>query len=219
MEPISLFVGADQREAVGLQVFSSSVWNNASVPVSITPISHPALSDGTNAFTLSRFLVPYYQSYLGWAIWADGSDMLCLADIAELWELQDSWKAVQVVKHDYKTRHPVKYLGQNNYDYERKNWSSLMLINCAHFGWRNLNPESVRDMYGSELHRFNFLNDEHIGELPPEWNVIVGEPNQASSAKIAHYSIGLPCWYPDCDYADEWFTEQEAMLYFQEWKR
>lgn len=218
MEPIRLFVGTDPREAVGLPVFCHSVWSRASVPVSITPISHQALSDGTNAFTLSRFLVPFMCSYKGWAVWADGSDMLCLADIAELTAQIDMWKAVQVVKHDYKTRHPVKYLGQKNYDYECKNWSSLMLMNCGHFAWRNIRPDSIADMPGTELHRFSFMKPEHIGELPKEWNYIVDEPNQAESAKIVHHSIGLPVWYPEHRYADEWFAEYNAMRKYQEWK-
>ena len=218
MEPIQLFVGSDEREQVGLHVFCSSVWRHASVPVSITPISHKALSDGTNAFTLSRFLVPYMMRYQGAAIWADGSDMLCMADIAELWALRDVFKAVQVVKHDYQTRHPGKYLGQKNYDYPKKNQSSLMLINCAHFGWRNIKPQSIIDMPGSELHRFNFLKDDVIGELPPEWNYICNEPNQHGPAKIAHYSIGLPVWYRDTEYSVDWFSERDKMLSYQEWK-
>ena len=218
MEPLSLFVGTDEREAVGLHVFCSSVWRRASVPVSITPISHKALSDGTNAFTLSRFLVPFMCRYRGMAIWADGSDMLCLADIAELAALYDPFKAVQVVKHDYLTRHPMKYLGQKNYDYPMKNWSSVMLINCSHYGWRNIRPDSIVDMPGTELHRFSFLKDEHIGELPKEWNYICDEPNQAVEAKIAHFSIGLPVWYPLCDYAEDWDTERDAMQHYQEWK-
>jgi len=211
-------VGTDEREQVGLHVFCSSVWRHASVPVAITPISHKGLSDGTNAFTLSRFLVPFMRGYKGVAIWADGSDMLCRADIAELAALFDPFKAVQVVKHDYQTRHPVKYLGQKNYDYPRKNWSSLMIINCAHFGWRNIRPDSIADMPGTELHRFNFLKDEQIGELPKEWNYLVEEPNQATDAKIAHFTVGLPVWYPQHRYADEWFAEKDKMNYSQPWR-
>ena len=215
---IPIFCGSDPREAIGLHVFTSSVWRHASVPVSITPIGHKALSDGTNAFTLSRFLVPFLCAYKGWAIWMDGSDMLCRADIAELWAMRDIFKAVQVVKHDYQTRFPVKYLGQKNYDYPRKNWSSVMLINCAHYGWRNIRPDTIGEMSGTELHRFAGIKDEHIGALPPEWNVIVGEPNQAREAKIAHMSIGLPVWYPDVEYAAEWLDEWRRMTDYQEWK-
>ncbi len=143
--------------------------------------------------------------------------MLCLADIKELWNLRDSFKALQVVKHDYKTLYPTKYLGQKNYDYPRKNWSSLMLINCAHYSWRMINPENIEEMSGTELHRFSFIKDEQIGALPLEWNVIVGEPNQSQNPKIAHFSIGLPVWYPRCAYAGEWNAEANSMNYFEPW--
>jgi lipopolysaccharide biosynthesis glycosyltransferase len=43
------------------------------------------------------------MDYSGWAIFADG-DMVCQADISELWALRDDSKAVQVVKHDYQTK-------------------------------------------------------------------------------------------------------------------
>ncbi len=213
---IPLFVGIDAREAIGLNVFTHSVWSRASQPVSITPVSGP--TDGTNAFTLARFLVPQMMGYKGFAIFADGSDMLCLTDIAELWALCDPFKAVQVVKHDYQTNFPVKYLGQPNLSYARKNWSSLMLINCNHFAWRRMDAEAVKSLGGQVLHRFEFIKDEFIGDLPPEWNYLCDEPNQTGPAKIAHLTVGLPVWYPDCEYADEWRKERDAMLQYQEWK-
>jgi hypothetical protein len=209
---IPLFVGQDRREQIGLSVFTHSVWSRTSQPVSITPISGP--TDGTNAFTLARFQIPKLMSYIGWAIWADGSDMLCLADIAELWAMRDPYKAVQVVKHDYKTRHPVKYLGQRNEDYIRKNWSSLMLINCAHYGWRHIDGYTPQ-----RLHRLDFFADSEIGELPKEWNYLCDEDNQQGPAKIAHHSIGLPVWYPETEYSAEWHAELAASLHYQPWER
>ena len=46
-------------------------------------------------------------SFSGWAICADG-DMVCQADISDLWALRDEFKAVQVVKHDYRTKNSKK---------------------------------------------------------------------------------------------------------------
>src|SRR5690606_36000298 len=90
--------------------------------------------DGTNAFIYSRFLIPYLQNYKGWALFVDGADMIVKGDLAELWALRDKAKAVQVVKHDYRTKHPRKYVGTqmeaDNRDYPCKNWSSVMVINC-----------------------------------------------------------------------------------------
>jgi hypothetical protein len=38
-----------------------------------------------------------------------------------------------------------------------------------------LTPEFVDDHTGAELHRFGWLPDSLIGDLPKEWNVLVGE--------------------------------------------
>jgi hypothetical protein len=86
---INLYAGFDPREEVGFHCFTSSVIERTSIPVSITPLHAPMLGAllpaGSNAFTLTRFLVPWLQGYKGYAIFADGSDMLCQADLAELW--------------------------------------------------------------------------------------------------------------------------------------
>lgn len=143
--------------------------------------------------------------------------MLCFADIEQLWRLRDKAYAVQVVKHDYKTRHPVKYLGEPNFDYPRKNWSSVMLINCNHDAWKSINPVSIKNMTGAQLHRFTFLRDELIGELPKEWNYLVGEDNQVNPAKLAHMTCGLPVWSPfdTWEYAEDWRAEMRAMMDFK----
>ncbi|MCM3900887.1 MAG: hypothetical protein ND866_04210, partial [Pyrinomonadaceae bacterium] len=92
-------------------------------------------SDGSNQFIYSRFLVPHLMEYKGWAMFFDG-DMLCRSDIKELWKLRDDSYGLMVAKHNYKTKHKLKYLGTDmltvNPDYPRKNWSSVMLINCEY---------------------------------------------------------------------------------------
>ncbi len=219
MTPIQLFIGADPREQIGLHVFCSSVWRHTKTLVSITPIAEHVPSDGTNAFTRSRFLVPYFMGYAGMAIWADGSDMLCLTDIAELAALFDPQYAVQVVKHDYQTRHPTKYLDQPNHNYLMKNWSSLMVINCEHYAWRKITKDSISGMPGKYLHQFGFVNHCNIGRLPPEWNYLVDEPNQAEHAKIAHFTVGLPVWYKTHRYAPDWKFEFDTQVkHYASWQ-
>lgn len=214
---IRLFIGYDEREAIGSHVFVTSVLRRASMPVQISYLHLPTLTgyierheDGSNAFIYSRFLIPWLCAYGGWAIFADGADMLCLADIADLWALREMGKAVQVVKHDYVTRHRRKYVGtameSANQHYDRKNWSSLMIMDCSSFLWRNINPASVSRMTGAELHRFSWIPDDRIGALPPEWNHIVMEQEPNPRAKIVHYTLGIPGFqaYRDCEYAGEW---------------
>ena len=134
---INVFVGFDQLEAIAYHVFCQSVLEKSTSLINFTPLAYQNLNffknhdDGSNKFIYSRFLTPFLNEYSGWAIFADG-DMVCNNDITELWNLKDPSKAVQVVKHEYKTKKTVKYLGNKNEDYPRKNWSSLVLWNCEH---------------------------------------------------------------------------------------
>lgn len=224
---INLYYGFDPRESIGAHVFQHSVLTRSSVPVSFIPLHLDNMkkfyaehhTDGTNAFIYSRFLIPYLQSYKGWAIFMDGADMLCRCDIAELMKHANALegKAVYVVKHDYKTKADRKYIGTemeaDNQDYERKNWSSVMLINCSHYAWRQVTPEMVQRSSGSILHRFAWMKDEEIGELPKEFNHIVIEQEPNPEAKIVHFSLGIPGFkhYEHCEYSDEWFDERGAM--------
>ena len=215
VDVIRIFCGIDDRERVGLSVFSSSVWRRASQPVSITQIGSLIPSDGATTFTASRLLVPSLCDYRGWALWLDGSDMLCLGDVAELWGLRYKRYAVQVVKHDYRTNHSVKFLGQANPDYPRKNWASVMLMNCSHPAWGEL-PEPTT----GRANRLDWLSDDLIGELPSEWNHLVGEPNQCeeAEAKLLHFTLGIPEWPPYNNWfpsSDMWRRECAAMLYFE----
>ena len=215
MKPIPIFVGYDPREAIAYHTCVNSIIRHASKPVAIVPLALNLFedytethTDGSNQFIYSRFLVPYLTGYNGWAIFMDG-DMIVRADIVELWNLRDDSKDVQVVKHDYKTRMPVKYLGAKNEDYPRKNWSSVILWNCASFPNRKLTPEFIQQSTGSELHRFLWLDNDRIGELPKEWNWLPDEYGANPNAKLLHYTLGTPCFheFATTPQADEWHRE------------
>ena len=215
MSRIQLAVGYDPREAVAYHVFCQSVLERASQPVAFTPLALNTFSsyteqhtDGSNAFIYSRFLTPYLMDYQGWAIFADG-DMICRDDIAKLWALRDESKAVMVVKHDYKTKAHEKYLGNKNQDYPRKNWSSVILWNCAHPANRCLDPQYVMTHPGSHLHRFAWLDDALVGEIPKEWNWLTTEYPDNYDAKLLHYTLGTPCFkdYTDSEMAELWHAE------------
>lgn len=215
METIPLYVGYDPRESVAYHVFCQSVIEQTSVPVAIHPLHQTQLQtdgqrDGTNAFIYSRYLVPHLRGYEGWAIFCDG-DMVLLDDLLNLWDLRDDQYAVMVVKHDYKTRHPKKYiknrhLEARNIDYPRKNWSSVMLINCGHPSNKILTKRFIEESDGATLHRFKWLNDYEIGSIPSEWNHLVGEYDYRDDAKLVHYTLGVPGfeYYVRCDYHESW---------------
>lgn len=217
---IPVFIGYDSRESIAYHVLAQSIINRTSVPVSVTPLASRMLRDfdgqrdGTNSFIYSRFLPPELMGYRGWAVYMD-SDMLARADLAELWALRDESKAVMVVKHDYHTKHRRKLIGTpmecDNADYPRKNWSSLILWNCGHPQNRILDREFVGEAPGSVLHRFQWLSDDLIGELPREWNHLVGEYGLTPDAKLVHFTYGAPCFshYRKCDYGTEWHGVRE----------
>lgn len=204
---IPIFVGRDRREPICFHVFASSVARRTDWAVSFTPVAGDR-RDGSTDFAYARFLVPYLARFDGWAIFADG-DMVCRSDIGELWGMRDDRKAVMVAKHDYRTKAAVKMDGQVNRSYQRKNWSSVMLLNCGHVANRILTPAFVARSSGAELHRFAWLHDELIGEIPLEWNWLVGEYERNDQAKLLHYTLGGP-WFAsheNCDHSQAWFDE------------
>jgi hypothetical protein len=140
-------------------------------------------------------------------------DMLCRADIAELVRSVERHgdKAVLVCQHDYVPKTERKFLNQVQTKYPRKNWSSLVLFNNERC--RTLTPEYINGASGLELHRFAWVEDALIGSVPLEWNWLVGEYEYNAGAKLVHFTRGGPYFedYRNCDYADEWFAEYEAM--------
>jgi lipopolysaccharide biosynthesis glycosyltransferase len=215
MKPIPIFVGYDPREAVAYHTCANSIIRHASRPVAIIPLALNLFTDytethtdGSNHFIYSRFLVPHLMDYIGHAIFIDG-DMIVRADIAELWDLRDYTVDVQVVKHDYQTRMAEKYLGAKNENYPRKNWSSVILWNCQNPANKRLTPQFIEKATGAELHRFTWIKDERIGELPREWNWLPDEYGANPAAKLLHYTLGAPCFheFATTDQADEWHRE------------
>lgn len=221
---IPIFIGYDPREAVAYHVCSNSLIRHSSQPISISPLALNILkdykethTDGSNHFIYSRFLVPHLMSYKGWAIFIDG-DMLLRSDVAELWNLRDETKAVMVVKHDYKTKKLEKYLGSKNEDYPRKNWSSVILWNCEHPANQVVTPSFVQNSTGAQVHRFTWLTDDLIGELPKEWNWLPDEYGSNTQAKLLHYTLGTPSFhdFATTPMSDEWHRERIYMDYCEQ---
>jgi lipopolysaccharide biosynthesis glycosyltransferase len=217
---LKVFIGYDPREAVVYHACCQSIIKHAKQPIAIIPLALNALheynevhDDASNAFIYSRFLVPYLCNFEGRAIFIDG-DMICKEDIAGLFEHYKVGCAVHVAKHDYTTKHPVKYLGNSNDDYPRKNWSSVMVWNCGHPANKVLTPEFVEKQTGNYLHRFKWLDDGIVGELPLEWNWLVDEYEHNDNAKLLHYTIGAPCFgeYANCDHSSDWYEHCVGML-------
>jgi lipopolysaccharide biosynthesis glycosyltransferase len=157
------------------------------------------------------------MKWTGHAIFIDG-DMILRDDITKLWNMRDPEKDVQVVKHNYKTRMPIKYLGSKNEDYPRKNWSSVILWNCNSVTNRCLTPEYIMKSTGSHLHRFEWIDDSKIGKLPIEWKWLPDEFGPNLDAKLLHYTLGTPSFYEfaTTPMADVWHQERIYTEYCQQ---
>lgn len=221
---VRVFIGYDPKEAVAFHVLSHSIHSRASVPVSIAPLMLSQLSKlmwrerhslQSTEFSFSRFLVPYLCDFKGWALFMD-CDMLMLDDINTLWSLRDDRYAVMCVKHDHVPKTDTKFLNQPQTQYEKKNWSSVMLMNCEKCG--ALTPDYVNKSTGLELHRFRWLASEDlIGEIPHRWNHLVDYDPALPESELSniHYTEGGPYFddFADCGYADLWRRERERLLH------
>jgi hypothetical protein len=212
-------IGYDPNETVALHVLMQSIMRHASVPVSITPImlsqlpmTRPRDPRQSTEFSFSRFLVPWLCAYEGVAAFMD-CDMLCRADIAGLFAHAVPGRALSVVQHDYTPGAGLKFLGQPQSRYDRKNWSSVMVFDCARC--QALTPEYVNTASGLDLHQFKWTDDSAIGALDPEWNHLVGEYAPNPRAKLVHFTLGTPCFarFADCEFAQEWREELRRTTY------
>ena len=215
---INIFIGYDSKEKVAYNVLSHSIIQNSTKPVAITPIALNHLKDdfvrernalSSTEFSFSRFMIPHLMNYQGWALFMD-CDMLMFEDVSKLWRMRDDSKAIQVCKHDYVPKEKTKFLGQTQTAYPKKNWSSFMLMNCKKCS--SLTPDYVNRASGLELHQFKWLEGDHlIGDLPLEWNWLVGEYEHKDDVKNVHYTKGGPWFeeYARCDYSQDWFKSLE----------
>ena len=169
-------------------------------------------------FSFSRFLVPALNLYEGKALFMD-SDMYLRADVNELFEMCDmDYYPVWCVHHDYNPKNKTKMDGKEQHQYNRKNWSSLIMFNCGHSENRKLTPEVVNTQTGRWLHGFGWLPDKEadIGRIPEEWNWLDGHSPEDMDAKNVHFTTGGP-WFKDWKprgaiegkYAVEWCSDAD----------
>jgi hypothetical protein len=225
---LDIYIGHDRRAPILSSVAQHSIIRRTSSPVRVTLLAANVLANAgifereatenqSTEFAISRFLVPYLAGFEGWALFMD-NDMIVLDDIADLFKLRDDKYAVMCVKHDHVPEIKTKFLGEKQTVYPKKNWSSVMLMNCSKC--RALTPEYVGKASGLELHRFQWLESEDlIGELPYTWNHLVEtSPGELADQKLLHYTDGGPYYkdYQDCKWAEVWVQERDALLQTRE---
>jgi len=225
--PMKVFIGYDQREDLAFKVCERSLNINSTVVIDVSPIKqrdmrernlywreHDPLS--STEFSFTRFLTPYLSGYKGWALFCD-CDFLFRKDIAGLKDYMDSDKAVMVVKHQYNPPEKTKMDGKIQTQYPRKNWSSLMLINCEHPSVQSLTPDVVNHATGLYLHRLQWVDSKYIGELPVAYNYLEGwnTKDECPDPIGVHFTRGGP-WlndYRNVEYGQEWLEVAKRVTY------
>lgn len=177
---IPIYIGFDRQETIAWHVLTASIIHRTTSPVAFIPIGNTTLARSiwqrergpmdSSEFSSARFMVPYLNDYKGWALYMDG-DMVCGDDIAALFSQRDDAYAVMCVKHRHVPREHHKFLGRTQTQYARKNWSSLMLINCAHPATKQLTPDYVNAAEGLSLHGMDWAEGA-IGAIQGSWNVL-----------------------------------------------
>lgn len=209
---LRIFIGWDSRFTEPAEVLRYSLLKHSSIPLDIQFLKlaeldfqrpHDPLQ--STEFTYTRFLVPHLCGFRGKAIFMD-NDMLCLGDIAQLDQLDMLGLALRVVQHDYQPTNTVKMYGCPQTTYPRKNWSSLMLMNCARL--RIWTKQVVETQTGAYLHRFQDIPDAQIGELPKTWNTLDW---MDASTQLIHYTNGGPWFdeYKNHPHADVWYAMRD----------
>ncbi len=220
-----VYVGYDSRENLAYEVCKYSIHKH-NPDIEVIPLKLQTMRElgiytrdvdakASTEFTFSRFFVPVLMDYKGWAMFVD-CDFLFLSDPQEVFDLASKDYAVQVVKHDYKPKNTKKMDGQRQEIYPRKNWSSCVLWNCNHPMNIRLDLKHLNEENGMWHHRFMWLEDEEIGEIPHHWNYLTDwykEPEDGKP-KALHYTEGGP-WFEhmkDCEYAKEWIDMRDEMF-------
>lgn len=122
---------------------------------------------------------------------------ICQNDAREIMELLRSKEA-----------HKAVYVSKNPHRFE---WASVMLFNCGHEANKVLTPDYVET--ADNLHAISWCKENEIGELPNEWNHLVGYDEPNPDAKLIHYTQGIPA-FPEthvCEYSQLWASHQKAM--------
>ena len=117
-----------------------------------------------------------------------------------------------VKKHNHVPVEETKFLGATQTKYDRKNWSSLMLMNTNKCD--GLTKRIVNTAPGLWMHQFRWCEDSEIGEIEGGWNHLVDvdgyDPNE--EIELLHYTKGGPWHNVESSLDHVWWDEYEHML-------
>jgi len=203
---LPIYIGYEEREHSAFEVCRYSILRHSRYWWGENPQIHKLRSKDIKSyhrdhgepqstdFTFTRFWVPWLCNFQGMSIFVD-CDFLFLDSVFNLIADIDKTKAVSVVKHPpYIPLKDVKMDGVQQHKSFRKNWASLMVFNNEHPKNKILQPEYLNNhIPGIDFHHLKWLDDDDIGDIPMEWNVL-DQYYYIKSAKAIHYTEGGP-WF------------------------
>jgi len=234
--PMTFCIGYDKREDICFKVAKDTLQlTTPAVKICVLVQDNLRAFDfydrdldelASTEFSLTRFLVPALSSFKQeWVVFCDCDFLFTRNVVARLLPHLDDEVPLYCVKHDYKPRHKIKMGGHYvQHEYPRKNWSSFMVFNCGHEANRLLTPGVVNAAEPSWLHQMRWLDGYEIGELPVEFNFLVGELDPPEDAiglmaptnrtpTCLHYTLGIGVFKPPVqDYANLWTKSQYNYL-------
>jgi hypothetical protein len=163
---------------------------------------------------IARFFVPLLCDFEGWALFTDG-DVLFREDVRQVFALADERYAIQVVQHPPLLEEGDKKAGHVQQAYHRKNWSSVMLIQCGHPANRALTVDVLNAWPGRDLHAFRWLSNDLIGALPARWNYLNGVSAPQDDPALVHFTLGCPDvpGHEHDAFSDEWYGMARGAQY------
>ena len=235
----TVYIGYDPKEDMAYQVLKFSLERITTKPIRVVPIRLDvvqrmglyrrefSIMDGqrydtidgrpfSSDFSFTRFLVPFLNMFEGKALYMD-CDMYMRTDVSDLFDICSlDYYPLWCVHHEYAPEASSKMDNKVQEPYRRKNWSSLIMFNCAHQAHKNLSIDDINTQSGRWLHGFEWLPDKEadIGAIPEEWNWLDGHSPEKLEAKNVHFTTGGP-WFEnwqcrgkvDAKYAVEWTND------------
>jgi lipopolysaccharide biosynthesis glycosyltransferase len=201
VEPMLIFVGADDSQMLAANVLAYSIHKHASRPVRVVPMCNlniPAPKDEKNrartGFSFYRFAIPGLAKYRARALYLD-SDMLVFQDLAELWDIKFGQQKILCTTQgvpDAWINHPGFHPGRQ---------FSVMLLDCQRLPWK---IEEIID--GLDQDRYSYAQlmfecclvkpEEIEDRIPPAWNCL--EHYEEGESKLLHYTV-IPTQPWTCD--------------------
>lgn len=230
-EPVRVFIGTDKDTIIPSRVLAFSITSRSSLPVEIHYMEGPdwnydpflcKVGFGTY-FSLRRWLIPSRCNYTGRAIYLD-ADILCLADIVELWSEPDKTfpliELANVGHYDMLRRRydPVIWCAFATDSISRKDpWpqTSVMVIDCVkakdiwcfspELMFREVRSFQSKDEYHRFMHAIPI--QDRIYAISSYWNCL--DSYDPGKSKMVHYtSVPQQPWYnPKHKHAKIWQSE------------